>query len=108
MRLGEEGSVGPPREDRGGAGTRGAGDRRNRGAGDRQRPGGLAAAMAASRAGVRAMVVERFGCPGGNITVVGVESTAWYRREGTVDCEGIASSSRSPRDGVDGADVNVA
>jgi len=54
------------------------------------------------------MVVERFGCLGGNITVVGVESTAWYRREGTVDCEGIASSSRSPRDGVDGADVNVA
>src|SRR4051812_24507524 len=40
MRLGEDGSVGPPREDRGGAGTRGAGDRRNRGAGDRQRSGG--------------------------------------------------------------------
>src|SRR4051812_24507523 len=28
-------------------------------------PGGLAAAMAAGRAGVRGMVVERFGCLGG-------------------------------------------
>ena len=35
------------------------------------------------------MLVERFGCLGGNITVVGVESLAWYRREKTVDCEGI-------------------
>ena len=35
------------------------------------------------------MVVERFGCLGGNITVVGVESLAWYRREKTVDSEGI-------------------
>jgi hypothetical protein len=52
-------------------------------------PGGLAAALAAARAGVRTMVVERFGCLGGNITVVGVESLAWYRREGTVDSEGI-------------------
>jgi ribulose 1,5-bisphosphate synthetase/thiazole synthase len=48
-------------------------------------PGGLAAA----RAGLQTMVVERFGCLGGNITVVGVESIAWYRRAGTVDCEGI-------------------
>jgi hypothetical protein len=52
-------------------------------------PGGLAAALAAARAGVRTMLVERFGCLGGNITVVGVESLAWYRREGTVDSEGI-------------------
>ena len=52
-------------------------------------PGGLAAALSAARAGVRTMVVERFGCLGGNITVVGVESLAWYRREGTVDSEGI-------------------
>ena len=35
------------------------------------------------------MLVERFGCLGGNITVVGVESLAWYRREKTVDSEGI-------------------
>ena len=52
-------------------------------------PGGLAAALSAARAGVRTMVVERFGCLGGNITVVGVESLGWYRREGTIDSEGI-------------------
>src|SRR5215813_15192246 len=52
-------------------------------------PGGLAAALSAARAGVRTMVIERFGCLGGNITVVGVESLAWYRREGTIDSEGI-------------------
>jgi FAD dependent oxidoreductase len=52
-------------------------------------PGGLAAALGAARAGVGTMVVERFGCLGGNITVVGVESLAWYRREKTVDSEGI-------------------
>jgi len=52
-------------------------------------PGGLSAALAAARAGVRTMLVERFGCLGGNITVVGVESLAWYRREQTVDSEGI-------------------
>jgi ribulose 1,5-bisphosphate synthetase/thiazole synthase len=52
-------------------------------------PGGLGASLAAARAGVKTMVVERFGCFGGNITAVGVESIAWYRREKTVDCEGI-------------------
>ncbi len=52
-------------------------------------PGGLAAVLGAARAGVSTMLLERFGCLGGNITVVGVESLAWYRREGTVDCEGI-------------------
>jgi FAD dependent oxidoreductase len=52
-------------------------------------PGGLGACLGAARAGVSTMVVERFGCLGGNITAVGVESIAWYRREKTVDCEGI-------------------
>ena len=52
-------------------------------------PGGLAAAIGAARAGVKTMVVERFGCLGGNITVVGVESLAWYRREKTVDSVGL-------------------
>ena len=36
-------------------------------------PGGLAAALAAARAGVQVALVERFGCFGGNITTVGVE-----------------------------------
>jgi hypothetical protein len=52
-------------------------------------PGGLAAALGAARAGAGTLLLERFGCLGGNITVVGVESLAWYRREKTVDSEGI-------------------
>jgi ribulose 1,5-bisphosphate synthetase/thiazole synthase len=52
-------------------------------------PGGLAAALAASRAGVRTALIDRNGCFGGNITQVGVEGFAWYRHEHTVDCEGI-------------------
>jgi hypothetical protein len=52
-------------------------------------PGGLSAALSSARAGVDTMLVERFGCFGGNITAVGVESIAWYRKEKTVDVEGI-------------------
>jgi ribulose 1,5-bisphosphate synthetase/thiazole synthase len=52
-------------------------------------PGGLAAALAAARAGVEVVLVERFGCFGGNITVVGVEGFAWYRHEATVEANGI-------------------
>ena len=52
-------------------------------------PGGLAAAIAASRAGAETTLLERFGCFGGNITQVGVEGFAWYRHEQTVDSEGI-------------------
>ncbi|MEI6459345.1 MAG: FAD-dependent oxidoreductase [Pseudomonadota bacterium] len=52
-------------------------------------PGGLTAALAAARAGAQTTLLERYGCFGGNITQVGVEGFAWYRREGTVDCEGI-------------------
>ena len=52
-------------------------------------PGGLAAALAAARAGVEVALVERFGCFGGNITTVGVEGFAWYRREQTVEAGGI-------------------
>ena len=52
-------------------------------------PGGLGAALGAARAGAQTLLLERFGCLGGNITVVGVESIAWYRRERTVDSEGI-------------------
>jgi hypothetical protein len=52
-------------------------------------PGGLAAALAAARAGAAVTLVERFGCFGGNITVVGVEGFAWYRHERTVEAGGI-------------------
>lgn len=52
-------------------------------------PGGLAAALAAARAGVSVCLLERYGCFGGNITAVGVEGFAWYRHEQTVDSEGI-------------------
>ncbi len=49
-------------------------------------PGGLAAALAAARAGVEVTLVERFGCFGGNITV---EGFAWYRHEATIEAGGI-------------------
>src|ERR1700761_1333951 len=52
-------------------------------------PGGLAAALAAARAGAQVALLDRNGCFGGNITQVGVEGFAWYRHEQTVDCEGI-------------------
>ncbi|MBC7706471.1 MAG: FAD-dependent oxidoreductase [Rhodoferax sp.] len=52
-------------------------------------PGGLAAALAAARCGVSVTLVERFGCFGGNLTVVGVEGFAWYRHEETVEANGI-------------------
>ena len=52
-------------------------------------PGGLAAALAAARTGVSVTLLERFGCFGGNITVVGVEGFAWYRHEKTVEAGGI-------------------
>lgn len=52
-------------------------------------PGGLAAALAAARAGVKTTLVERYGCFGGNITQVGVEGFAWYRHPATIDSEGI-------------------
>ena len=52
-------------------------------------PAGLAAALGAAREGVPTMIVERYGCFGGVITQVGVESIAWYRYDGTTDVEGI-------------------
>ncbi|MGB0845598.1 MAG: FAD-dependent oxidoreductase [Thiolinea sp.] len=53
-------------------------------------PGGLPAALAAARAGAEVTLVERFGCFGGNLTVVGVEGMHWYRHEQTVESNGIA------------------
>ena len=52
-------------------------------------PGGLSAAIASAREGVDTMLVERFGCFGGNITQGMVGTIAWYRREKTIDAGGI-------------------
>ncbi len=53
-------------------------------------PAGIGAAVSAARAGAKTLLVERFGCLGGNITMAGVESFAWYRHENTVEAGGIA------------------
>ena len=52
-------------------------------------PGGLSASLAAAREGMETILIERYGCFGGNITQAGVESIAWYRHEKTVDAGGI-------------------
>ena len=52
-------------------------------------PGGLSAALAAARAGARTTLLDRYGCFGGNMTQVGVESIGWYRHEETVEADGI-------------------
>ena len=33
--------------------------------------------------------MEKYGCLGGVITTVGMETLGWYRYEGTTDCTGI-------------------
>lgn len=52
-------------------------------------PGGLSAALAAARAGAKTTLLDRYGCFGGNLTQVGVESIGWYRHERTVEADGI-------------------
>lgn len=52
-------------------------------------PAGMSAAIAAAREGVDTLLVERYGCFGGNITQVGVEGYAWYRHEHTVEAGGL-------------------
>ena len=52
-------------------------------------PGGLSAALAAARAGAQTTLLDRYGCFGGNMTQVGVESIGWYRHEQTVEADGI-------------------
>ncbi len=52
-------------------------------------PGGLSAALASARAGAKTTLLDRYGCFGGNLTQVGVESIGWYRHEQTVEAEGI-------------------
>jgi len=52
-------------------------------------PGGLSAALAARRAGADVILCERYGCFGGVITTVGMETLGWYRYEGTVEGNGV-------------------
>eukprot|EP00518_Triparma_eleuthera_P000255 CAMPEP_0182460196 /NCGR_PEP_ID=MMETSP1319-20130603/5128_1 /TAXON_ID=172717 /ORGANISM="Bolidomonas pacifica, Strain RCC208" /LENGTH=520 /DNA_ID=CAMNT_0024659255 /DNA_START=31 /DNA_END=1590 /DNA_ORIENTATION=+ len=58
-------------------------------------PAGISAALAAARTATKdspidVLILERFGCFGGVITTVGMETLGWYRYEGcTVDSEGI-------------------
>lgn len=52
-------------------------------------PSGISAALAARRTGADTLLMERFGCFGGVITTVGMETLGWYRYEGTVESEGI-------------------
>ena len=52
-------------------------------------PAGLSAALASAREGVDTMLLERYGCFGGNISQAMVGTIAWYRREETVDAGGI-------------------
>ena len=54
-------------------------------------PAGLSAAIAASRAGCKVILIEKYGCFGGVITTVGMETLGWYRYEGTNDCNGIGN-----------------
>ena len=52
-------------------------------------PSGISAAIAAARTGVETVIIEKYGCLGGVITTVGMETLGWYRYEGTTDCTGI-------------------
>lgn len=52
-------------------------------------PSGLSAALGARRAGADVVLCERYGCFGGVITTVGMETLGWYRYEGTVESDGI-------------------
>lgn len=54
-------------------------------------PSGISAAIGAARAGANTIIIEKFGCLGGVITTVGMETLGWYRYEGTVDSVGIGS-----------------
>ena len=52
-------------------------------------PAGLSAALGAAREGVETMLVERYGCFGGNITQAMVGTIAWYRHKETIEANGV-------------------
>lgn len=54
-------------------------------------PAGLSAAVTAARLGLETLLVERYGCFGGNITVCAVEPPSWYRMPKTVESRTVLS-----------------
>lgn len=53
-------------------------------------PAGIAAAVASARTGAKTMLVERYGCFGGALSVGQVESYTWYFNENTYTAQGIS------------------
>lgn len=66
-------------------------------------PSGLSAALGARRAGADVVLCERYGCFGGVITTVGMETLGWYRYEGTVDSVGIGQEMERVAERMGGA-----
>ncbi|HEY5465958.1 MAG TPA: FAD-dependent oxidoreductase [Clostridia bacterium] len=54
-------------------------------------PAGLSAAIMSARMGMETILVERYGCFGGNITVCAVEPPSWYRMPKTVESKTVVS-----------------
>jgi hypothetical protein len=52
-------------------------------------PAGMAAAIGAARAGAKTVIIERFSCLGGNITIASVECPSWYRQKDTTMPGGV-------------------
>jgi hypothetical protein len=52
-------------------------------------PAGLSAAVASARMGAQTILMERYGCLGGNITLSQVEALTWYRHPETIEAGGI-------------------
>ena len=53
-------------------------------------PAGISAAVASARCGAKTMIVERYGCFGGALSVGQVESYTWYFNKNTYTAQGIS------------------
>ncbi|SCH31550.1 putative FAD-binding dehydrogenase [uncultured Ruminococcus sp.] len=54
-------------------------------------PAGMAAAVGAAQAGANTVIMEQYGCLGGNITLSAVEPPSWYRQEKTTMPGGVGT-----------------
>jgi len=54
-------------------------------------PSGIAAAVASARSGAKTILLERYGCLGGNITICNMEPVNWYRQPRTANTGGIGA-----------------